>query len=251
MSCICLLLLFFLLILYLWRKCYTTKEEDRGLATSLAGIEYRCKAPADIAMGVMGSDGKGSCTVGEQTHQHVSNPAHGPGPSLRPHTFVNWCQDQKVLGESPDEGGQDSGALQVQPYNLVLPRAPKWCSATNQYQSIMPDFIEALELLAGPPARAEYSDRGKKYSVVERGKRKGMRGWAGREGGAIDVKGIEDSGAERIPQLGGGEKMKSTGGRTKVGGWGMFKKEGSTPGSISGGEGQEWETASETSSKSG
>ena len=62
---------------------------------------------------------------------------------------------------------------------------------------------------------------------------------------------IEDSGAEKIPQLGGGEMMKSRGGRTKVGGWGMFKKEGSRPGSISGGEGQEWETASETSSKRG
>ena len=155
-------------------------------------------APADIALGVMGSDGKG-----EQTHQHVANPAHGPRPSLRPHTFVNWCQDQQVPGESPDEGGQDSGALQVQPHNLVLPRAPKWSPATNQYKSIMPDFIEALELLAGPPARAEYSDRGKKYSVVERGTGRGTRGWAGREGGAVQVKGIEDSGAEKIPEWGG------------------------------------------------
>ena len=36
-----LLLLLFLLLFYLWRRSHARKEEDRGLTTSLAGLEYR------------------------------------------------------------------------------------------------------------------------------------------------------------------------------------------------------------------
>merc|ERR1719367_494455 len=64
-----------------------------------------------------------------------------------------------VPGGPQTEGGQDSGAPQVQPHKPVPPQAPQRAPATNQYKSIMPGFMEALELPAGPPARAEYSGR--------------------------------------------------------------------------------------------
>ena len=144
-----------LLLFYLWRRSHTTKEEDSGLTTSLAGLEYHRVAPGDIALGVMGPVGKGSCKRGEQTHQHPPDPAFDPRPLIRPLTFANWSQDE-VPGEHQTEGGHDCWALQIQPHKLVPLQAPQWSPATNQYKSIMPDFIEALELLAGPPATPKY-----------------------------------------------------------------------------------------------
>merc|ERR1719266_955554 len=70
----------------------------------------------------------------------------------------------------------------------------------------------------------------------------------GRGGGATRVKGFEDGGAEEIGEWGDDEmEKKSGGGRTKVGGRSKAKKEGPRPGSGGGEEGEEWETASETS----
>jgi len=71
----------------------------------------------------------------------------------------------------------------------------------------------------------------------------------GRGGGAARVKGFEDGGAEEIGEWGDDEmEKKSGGGRTKVGGGrSKAKKEGPRPGSGGGEEGEEWETASETS----
>ena len=125
----------------------------------LFGQEFPSLAPGEIAPGVMGPDSKGGQTGGEQTHQQPVDPAYGPGPSLRPQAFANWSQGGKVPGGPQTEGGQDSGAPQVQPHKPVPPQAPQRSPATNQYKSIMPGFMEALELPAGPPARAEYSGR--------------------------------------------------------------------------------------------
>ena len=76
------------------------------------------------------------------------DPAYGPGPSLRPQAFANWAAGGKVPGGPPTEAGE--GPPAVQPHKPVPPPAAR--AAPTQYKSIMPGFMEALELPAGPPA---------------------------------------------------------------------------------------------------
>ena len=76
------------------------------------------------------------------------DPAYGPGPSLRPQAFANWAAGGKVPGGPPTEGGE--GPAAVQPHKPVPPPAAR--AAPAQYKSIMPGFMEALELPSGPPA---------------------------------------------------------------------------------------------------
>ena len=123
----------------------------------LFGQEFPSLRPGEIAPGVMATDvagGQQAPVEGTPPALHPSDPAYGPGPSLRPQAFANWAQGgAKGPGGHPIEGGGDIPPL-VQPHKPVPPQgvAPSRAPATNQYKSIMPGFMEALELPAGPPA---------------------------------------------------------------------------------------------------
>ena len=230
------------LLLYLWRRYHTMKADDRGLTMSMAGLEYCSMAPGDITVGVMGTDG--NCMGVKQTYQPPADSEYGPGTGLYPQTFANWSQVEKAPGAPQTEAS--NGSLPVQPNKIVPPRAPKWSPATNRYKSIMPGLMEALELLAQPPARVEYSER------RDPGVHNGDTPKHHRESRSCDekvVKSSEDSAAEAIPN----EMEKSGRGWTKIGGRRMSVKEkprpcstGSNRNSTGGEEGDEWETASET-----
>ena len=99
----------------------------------------------------------GNDTGGEPAHKQPVDPVYCPRPTLRPQAFANWSQGGKVPCGPQTEIGQDSRAPQVQPHKPVPTQAPQQSPATIQYNSIMPGFMEALELPAGPLARAGYS----------------------------------------------------------------------------------------------
>ena len=83
---------------------------------------------------------------------------YGPGPNLRPQTFGNWTQGG-AAGKSGGSGGPQTEAAEIlplvppQPHKPVPPQAPPVTRSppTNQYKSIMPPFMETMELPTGPP----------------------------------------------------------------------------------------------------
>ena len=85
---------------------------------------------------------------------HSQDPAYGPGPNLRPQTFGTWSQGGAGRpGGLQTEGdhGEAGGHLPPQPHKPQPPPAASKSPGTTQYKSIMPPFMDAMELPAGPP----------------------------------------------------------------------------------------------------
>ena len=87
---------------------------------------------------------------------------YGPGPNLRPQTFGNWTQGGiKVPGGPQPESQLETGPIiPPQPHKPVPPGASaqfnskspsNQSSSANQYKSIMPPFMDVMELPTGPP----------------------------------------------------------------------------------------------------
>ena len=132
----------------------------------LFGQEFPSLKPGEVAPA-------GSQTVKGSTPDHVEqppsahtpieqtpqpDPAYGPGPNLRPQTFGNWTQGGAVGKGGGSGGPQTEGAellplVPPQPHKPVPPQAPPPTRSppTNQYKSIMPPFMDAMELPTGPP----------------------------------------------------------------------------------------------------
>lgn len=95
--------------------------------------------------------------------------AYGPGPNLRPQTFGNWTQGGLAKpggGAAADSSPGDAvPLLPPQPHKPTPPGPPVSASAgpsksppppargnpANQYKSIMPPFMDVMELPTGPP----------------------------------------------------------------------------------------------------
>jgi len=141
----------------------------------LFGQEFPSLKPGEIAPA-------GSQVVKGSTPDHVeptqpvvqqqveptqpSDPAYGPGPNLRPQTFGNWTQGGaagKVGGSGgpPTEGSDLLPLVPPQPHKPVPPQAPSVTKSppTNQYKSIMPPFMDAMELPTGPPPNFNHNRR--------------------------------------------------------------------------------------------
>merc|ERR1719270_699059 len=90
----------------------------------------------------------------------VQDPAYGPGPNLRPQTFGTWTQGGATGGGKPGVG---VGGLQTEGEDMmpIVPPQPhkpqpppatgKSHGNTTQFKSIMPPFMDAMELPTGPP----------------------------------------------------------------------------------------------------
>ena len=82
------------------------------------------------------------------------DPAYGPGPNLRPQTFGTWSQGGKTGGPLTEGDTSDMGMpiLPPQPHKPQPPQtAGHKSQPTTQFKSIMPPFMDAMELPAGPP----------------------------------------------------------------------------------------------------
>lgn len=91
-------------------------------------------------------------------------PAYGPGPSLRPQTFGNWTQGgvgKPGAGVAADSSPGDAvpPLLPPQPHKPTPPGSslgpsrspPPRGNPANQYKSIMPPFMDVMELPTAPP----------------------------------------------------------------------------------------------------
>ena len=141
----------------------------------LFGQEFPSLRPGEIAPGVMGKitpEGVTETVVQPIIEPIVHpDPAYGPGPSLRPQAFANWTQGGKApAGGPPTEGPQEGGGPPlIQPHKPVPPQTASTRSpVTNQYKSIMPQFMEALELPMGPPAGFVGRRQGPRNGVAPR-----------------------------------------------------------------------------------
>ena len=86
---------------------------------------------------------------------HSQDPAYGPGPNLRPQTFGTWSQGGAGrpggLQTEGDHGEAGGHSLPPQPHKPQPPPASSKSPGTTQYKSIMPPFMDAMELPVGPP----------------------------------------------------------------------------------------------------
>merc|ERR1719210_1208037 len=83
---------------------------------------------------------------------HIQDPAYGPGPNLRPQTFGGWSQGGAGRPgglQTEAEGGEHH--LPPQPHKPQPPPPASKSPGTTQYKSIMPPFMDAMELPAGQP----------------------------------------------------------------------------------------------------
>ena len=83
---------------------------------------------------------------------HSQDPAYGPGPNLRPQTFGGWSQGGAGRPgglQTEAEGGEHH--LPPQPHKPQPPPPASKSPGTTQYKSIMPPFMDAMELPAGQP----------------------------------------------------------------------------------------------------
>ena len=78
------------------------------------------------------------------------DPAYGPGPNLRPQTFGNWTQGGGKVG-GPMTEDEDKMPAAPQPHKPQPPAASGKSHGTTQFKSIMPPFMDAMELPTGPP----------------------------------------------------------------------------------------------------
>eukprot|EP00092_Neocalanus_flemingeri_P011599 GFUD01012500.1.p1 GENE.GFUD01012500.1~~GFUD01012500.1.p1 ORF type:complete len:513 (+),score=149.62 GFUD01012500.1:182-1720(+) len=134
----------------------------------LFGQEFPSLKPGEVAPAVSPAvKGNTPEIQGEvqQVQQQVeqppqqSDPAYGPGPNLRPQAFGNWTQGGTAAkaggggGGLQTEGGEMPPLVPPQPHKPVPPQAPAATRSppTNQYKSIMPPFMDAMELPTGPP----------------------------------------------------------------------------------------------------
>lgn len=84
------------------------------------------------------------------------DPAYGPGPNLRPQTFGTWSQGGKTGGPQTETGDTPDMSMPILPPQPHKPQPPHAAGhskshPTTQFKSIMPPFMDAMELPAGPP----------------------------------------------------------------------------------------------------
>ena len=81
------------------------------------------------------------------------DPAYGPGPNLRPQTFGNWTQGGGKAGGGGPMTEEEDKLLPAapQPHKPQPPTASGKSHGTTQFKSIMPPFMDAMELPTGPP----------------------------------------------------------------------------------------------------
>ena len=86
------------------------------------------------------------------TSPHSQDPAYGPGPNLRPQTFGGWSQGGAARpGGLQTEADSGEPLLPQQGHKPQPPAGSSKSPGTTQYKSIMPPFMDAMELPAGQP----------------------------------------------------------------------------------------------------
>lgn len=118
--------------------------------------------PGDAPAGSPGARESTSHTEMDRSQQEAGpmDPAYGPGPNLRPQTFGTWSQGGAAGGSSGKNGGllqEGEDALPILPPQPHKPQPPPSqggkTGTTTQFKSIMPGFMDALELPTGPPTQ--------------------------------------------------------------------------------------------------
>lgn len=84
---------------------------------------------------------------------------YGPGPNLRPQAFGNWTQGGIKVPGSAEIQPDSEPFIPPQPHKPIPPgahsplqgKSPSNHIPSNQYKSIMPPFMDVMELPTGPP----------------------------------------------------------------------------------------------------